>query len=157
MVSLNDGSILAFGCEDDTGRRYSDVWRLHIPSKLYSLNRYDQLLDPLSFPVWELVRCSVSEDVPTLRSCSSAVVCGVYLLIFGGWGQDSQCLDHCKPLHAEGGLTVLLARARAHAHEAIQLSYTVRSSIQQFYLEGGTRRTDLAISGSLIWTLGSWG
>jgi hypothetical protein len=102
MVSLNDGSVLVFAGEDNTGKRYSDVWKLHFPPKLCSMNRFDQL-DRLSFPVWELLQCTkvANEDVPTARSNSAAVVCGDYLMVFGGWGQDSQCLGHCELLHLE--------------------------------------------------------
>jgi cobyrinic acid a,c-diamide synthase len=102
MVSLSDGSALLFAGEDNTGRRYSDVWKLHIPSKLYSIKKYDQL-DRFSIPVWELLQCTkvANEDVPTARSNSAAVVCGDYLLVFGGWGQESQCLDHCELLHLD--------------------------------------------------------
>jgi Kelch motif/Galactose oxidase, central domain len=161
MVSLNDGSVLVFAGEDNTGRRYSDVWKLHVPSRLYSVYKYDQL-DRLSYPVWELLQCTkiANEDVPTARSNGAAVLCGDYMIVFGGWGQASQCLDHGELLHLE---TLCWTHCSTRNNNSSQRpcprgnpTLVYSEKLNSAILFGGwTRRTDLATYGGSIWTLGN--
>ncbi len=104
LVALNDGSLLLFGGDDETGRKF-DVWKLSAPSIGWNaeLDSFDNgvALKPGHSPIWEFLQCPsvADEKVPTGRSNNAAVVCGDYLVVFGGWGNESQCLGNCELLH----------------------------------------------------------
>jgi len=109
MATLTDGSVLLFAGDGDDGGtgRLSDVWRLSAPAKGWNadLDLFDEETAPRlgCSPVWEKLQYSsvADEDVPTRRSNSAAVACGDFLLVFGGWDKESQCLDNCELLHLE--------------------------------------------------------
>ena len=108
MVALKDGSVLLLaGDGGENMGRQSDVWKLCAPANGWKadLELFGHEVIPRlgHSPVWEWLQCSgvADEDVPTRRSNSAAVVCGDYLLMFGGWGQDIQCLDSCELFHLE--------------------------------------------------------
>ena len=106
MVTMKDGSVLVlFG--DGESTCLADAWKLSPPSRGWdstvSKNDREQVPPLGCSPTWELLQCTkvADEDVPTMRSNSAAVICGDYLLVFGGWGKDSQCLDACELLHLD--------------------------------------------------------
>lgn len=108
LLTMPNGSLLLFGGEGADGRRYDDVWVLHRPKHGWTCSGIADFASgkvPLlgHSPVWERMACShvADENVPTPRSNSAAVICGKILLVFGGWDQNSRCIDHCDLLHLD--------------------------------------------------------
>ena len=100
-------SLLLFGGEAPSGKRLSDVWLLHAPSRgwrkaLRSTDGGNEALGKI--PTWEKVQCGsiYGENVPTPRSNHASVVCKDCMLVFGGWGESNSIpLSHCELLHLD--------------------------------------------------------
>ena len=104
LVNMDDGTLLIYGGETrDQGasKALGDTWQLSPPEPTGWV--------PCSCPEprWTMWECTAkdSEQVPTARSNHAAVVCGEYLLVFGGWTSDGRStgtpLSHPELLHLD--------------------------------------------------------
>ncbi len=97
-------TLLLIGGENSRSKRLNDTWELHPPSTGWSDSNQTTTPTIGTTPTWEYLICGkvAGENVPTRRSNHAAVVCGNYVLVFGGWGIDNVTpLSHCELLHLE--------------------------------------------------------